>query len=585
MLRADAGRALALVGVALATSAAISAIDVVVLRGLFDAVRQVTLGYQRAVGILALVAFVAGGLLLELLVAHAVSRLGRAVEVRFRAAFLEKLPRLEDRYLRSRPTSDMTARGHAMHVLRDTPALFARIARAALSLLATLAGIVWLYPRGAPLALPLGVVVVAVPYLARRPIVESLMRLRTHAASLERFYLDALLGAVPVRVHGAERAVRREHEALLVAWARTGRQVNAQTAAVQAVQGIASTAVAVALVGGYVASGGPVAALLLLTFWSLRLPVAAQELVAALVGWRNVRNVAVRLFAPLAAAEVDLPGAPIEEAAPGAASIDLLDVSVQAGGHTLLSGVSLSIPAGAHVAIVGASGAGKSSLLSLLLGWLRASRGEVLVDGRPLDGGALARLRRATAWVDPAVQLWNRTLLENVAFGHADDPLARLPAAMSRAELTDVLEGLPDGLQAPIGEGGARLSGGQGQRVRLARALMRGDARLVLLDEPFRGLERERRRALLARAREQWRRATLVFVSHDVMDTLDFDRVIVVEGGKVVEDGAPRRLTEDAGSRYRALVEADARARDDVWSKGRWRRATMDRGRLSEEAA
>ncbi len=590
MLRADAGRALALVGVALAASAAIAVIDVVVLRGLFDAVKSITVEYQRALGLLALVAFAAGGLLLELFVAHAVSRLGRALEVRFRAAFLEKLPRLEDRYLRSRPTSDMTARGHAMHLMREAPALFSRIARAALSFAATLLGVLWLYPGGAWLSLVAAAVALVAPYVARRPLVESLMRLRTHAASLERFYLDALLGVVPIRVHGAERAVRREHEALLVEWARTGRLVHAQSTAMQAVQGLASTAVAVAIVGGYVASGGPAAALLLLVFWSLRLPVAAQELVAALLGWRNVRNASVRLFAPLAAPEMDLPRAPAtcEDGAPGAAcatSIDLRGVSVQAGGHTLLSEVSLRLAAGSHVAIVGTSGAGKSSLLSLLLGWLRASRGEVLVDGRPFDDAAVGRLRCATAWVDPAIQLWNRTLLENITFGHAGDALARVPLAMGQADLTGVLESLPDGLQAAIGEGGARLSGGQGQRVRLARALMKGDARLVLLDEPFRGLERERRRALLARAREHWARATLVFVSHDVMDTLGFDRVLVIEGGRVVEDGAPRALMEDPRSRYRALAEADARARDEVWSKGRFRSATMESGRLIEGAA
>ncbi|XXX80819.1 ATP-binding cassette domain-containing protein [Sorangium sp. So ce134] len=589
MLRADAGRALALVGVALAASAAIAAIDVVVLRGLFDAVKNVTVEYQRALGLLALVAFAAGGLLLELFAAHAVSRLGRALEVRFRAAFLEKLPRLEDRYLRSRPTSDMTARGHAMHLMREAPALFSRIARAALSFAATLVGVLWLYPGGAWLSLAAAAIALAAPYLARRPLVESLMRLRTHAASLERFYLDALLGAVPIRVHGAERAVRREHEALLVEWARTGRLVHAQSTAMQAVQGLASTAVAVAIVGGYVLSGGAPAALLLLVFWSLRLPVVAQELVAALVGWKNVRNASVRLFAPLAAPEMDLPRAPVAgdagDAAPGGASIDLRGVSVQAGGHTLLTEVSLSLAAGSHVAIVGTSGAGKSSLLSLLLGWLRASRGEVLVDGQPFDDAAVARLRRATAWVDPAIQLWNRTLLENITFGHAGDALARVPLAMGQADLTGVLERLPDGLQAAIGEGGARLSGGQGQRVRLARALMKGDARLVLLDEPFRGLERERRRALLARARERWARATLVFVSHDVMDTLGFDRVLVVEGGRVVEDGAPRALMDDPRSRYRALAEADARARDEVWSKGRFRSATMESGRLIEGAA
>src|SRR5207247_204276 len=157
------------------------------------------------------------------------------------------------------------------------------------------------------------------------------------------------------------------------------------------------------------------------------------------------------------------------------------------------------VPAGSHVAIVGPSGAGKSSLVGLLLGWHKPSVGRVVVDGEPLGGARLARLRRETAWVDPAIQLWNRSLLDNL-------------------------------------RSGARDQGGEGQRVRFGRALVRGDARLVILDEPFRGLDRTKRRELLSKARELWRGATLLCVTHDVAETLGFERVLVVEGGRVVED-------------------------------------------------
>src|SRR5439155_19621964 len=127
--------------------------------------------------------------------------------------------------------------------------------------------------------------------------------------------------------------------------------------------------------------------------------------------------------------------------------------------------------------------------------------------------------------------------------------------AIEAADLHGVLERLPDGLQTPLGEGGALVSGGEGQRVRFGRALLRPGVRLAILDEPFRGLDREKRRTLLARARDAWRGATLLCITHDVGETLGFERVVVVEGGRVVEDAAPAELAARAGSRYRALLD------------------------------
>ncbi len=95
------------------------------------------------------------------------------------------------------------------------------------------------------------------------------------------------------------------------------------------------------------------------------------------------------------------------------------------------------------------------------------------------------------------------------------------------AELQRVIERLPNGLETPLGEGGGLVSGGEGQRVRLARALLRSNVRLAILDEPFRGLDSEQRHALLARAREVWRDATLIFISHDIREAMEFDRVLV----------------------------------------------------------
>ena len=189
---------------------------------------------------------------------------------------------------------------------------------------------------------------------------------------------------------------------------------------------------------------------------------------------------------------------------------------------------------------------------------------------------------RDTAWVDPTVQLWNRALLDNLRYGLPTAASPPLDQVIEAADLRDLLEKLPDGLQTPLGEGGTLVSGGEGQRVRLGRGLLRPGVRLVILDEPFRGLDRERRRELLARARRWWRAATLLCITHDVGETQGFERVLVVEGGQIVEDGVPTDLAARRSSRYRALLEAEQEVRERLWSSGVWRRLRLEGGRLLE---
>ena len=236
------------------------------------------------------------------------------------------------------------------------------------------------------------------------------------------------------------------------------------------------------------------------------------------------------------------------------------------------------------MAIVGPSGAGKSSLVGLLLGWHRPAAGELRVDGHRLDQTALDRLRRQTAWVDPAVQLWNRPLLDNLLYGAEPGATRSLSAVLDGALLRRLLESLPQGWQTPLGESGALVSGGEGQRVRLARSLLRRDARLVILDEPFRGLDRETRRRLLAAARDWWRGATLLCITHDVEHTADFDRVVVLEGGRLVEEGAPGQLARSSGSRYSALLAAEREARRGFREAVDWRHLSIANGGLVEVA-
>jgi ATP-binding cassette subfamily B protein len=339
------------------------------------------------------------------------------------------------------------------------------------------------------------------------------------------------------------------------------------------------------LLFAHLGRSGEAGTVLLLIYWALNLPVLGQEI--ALVAWQYpaYRNMTLRLLEPLGALEEQAAQGETRErltpAAPeAAAAIRMENVSVRAAGHTILEDINVEVPAGSHVAIVGPSGAGKSSLVGLLLGWWRPASGSVLVDGESL-AGRLEEVRNATAWVDPAVHLWNRSFFENLRYGAGNGNARPMMQVIEAAELRRVLERLPEGFETHLGEGGGLVSGGEGQRVRLGRALLRGGTRLAILDEPFRGLDREQRRELLQRVRRLWRDVTLLCITHDVSETRAFDRVLVIEGGKIVEDGHPEALAEKSVSRYRALLDAERAVQLSGWSRGAWRRLRLDNGNIS----
>lgn len=585
MLWEDSRVAVLVLGGLLVLAMGTSVLDALLMRGISDLVGKMNLVAHRVIAIAAVALFLVLALLFDLAQSHLIQRLARGLETRLRVAFLEKLPRLEDRYFRSRPISDMASRAHLLQTLRGIPRFAVDLVSSVLRLLTTTGVLIWLEPRLWKLAVALLLVCLAVPFASYRLLDEAMARTRILGATLFRFYLDALLGVVPVRVHGAERAVRREHEGILTEWMRASLSVETRALTIRAFERLIGTAVAAAIVVVFVSTGGDLRALLLVALFAQRLPGEAEALVGVVRRYPLLKHDALRLFEPLASSETGAVSLP-KKRARASTGVDILfqDVTAVAGGRPLVSNVKLQIPRGQHVAVVGPSGAGKSSLVSILLGWLFVTEGRVLVDGRPLDAQRLAQLREETAWIDPGIQLWNATLLENLLYGHGDAALPNLEDALSGADLLDVLERLPDGLQSSLGEGGAKVSGGQGQRVRFGRGLLKRDARLVILDEPFRGLERDKRRELLRRAREVWAHATILFVSHDVGDTIEMDRVLVVEDGEIVEDGAPADLLA-AETSYANLVDGDQRALAEVWGRAEWKRMRVVDGQLVRSPA
>jgi ABC-type bacteriocin/lantibiotic exporter with double-glycine peptidase domain len=545
-------------------------------RGLLDLGRELGLGGQRLGAIAAIAGLLALMLCLEWPAAGASWRLGRHLETRLRRTFLERIPRLGDRYFSSRLNSDMAERGHAIHRIRNLPELGSQFVRASLEMALTTAAIAWLDPAGAWMAVSAAAISLALPLLLQPIIVERDLRVRNHAGGLSRFYLDALLGLVPIRAHGAEMAVRREHGRLLTQWASASYRLQSSVVATEAISLTLSYSLAIALIWSYLDRQAESGSVLLLVYWVLALPAQAQEIALAAWQYPSQRNTALRLLEPLSA-KLEEPSVPATvHAAEGGAALSLRNVTVRAGGHQILQNLSVEIQPGSQVAIVGASGAGKSSFAGLFLGWHRAASGEILVDGQPLH---LESLRAQTAWVDPSVQLWNRSLLDNLLYGNGP-AAANISSVVAEADLTSVLESLPHGLESPLGESGALVSGGEGQRVRLGRAWLRPDARLVILDEPFRGLGLDQRKRLLERARAHWKQATILCITHDIRQTLTFERVLVIDGGRLVEDGDPSVLALRDGSRYGDLLQAEQAVKEEFWSGSEWRRIRMDAGSL-----
>lgn len=587
ILGAAGRRSLPWLAVSFLLAAAGGVIEALLFRGLLDLGDRLTLLEQRAVAAGGILLFLVALLALDLANLAAALRAGRRVEVGLRLRLLDRLPRLGDRYLQSRLRSDMAERCHSVWKLRLSAELAAGFLRSGFALVITAGGIAWLDPPSAPIAFASALLTIALPFAAQAPLTERDLRLRTHAGALARFYLDALLGLVPLRNHVAEGPMRREHESLLREWVRAGLRLERGALALDLVSSGVGYGFAAWLVFRHLNLDSGVAEILLLAYWALNIPMRGQEL--AILGRQlpMVRTATIRLIEPLWApsedelspSEAGPVGRPPAQDERGVA-LRFEGVQVVAGGHRILDQIDLAIEPGAHLAIVGRSGTGKSTLVGLLLGWHRPTAGRVMVDGESLDGHRLDRLRGETAWVDPAVRLWNRPLLDNVRYG-ARGESASLAAVLDAALLRELLEALPRGWQTPLGEGGALVSGGEGQRVRLARALARGPVRLVVLDEAFRGLDRGTRQSLLAAVRAWWPGATLIAISHDVADTASFDRVVVVERGRIVEQGEPEVLRGVSDSHYSRLL-AEERAVRLRFAAASWRNLRLDGGRLEE---
>lgn len=228
------------------------------------------------------------------------------------------------------------------------------------------------------------------------------------------------------------------------------------------------------------------------------------------------------------------------------------------GGVQALDDVSLEVAPGDRVALVGPTGSGKTTLVSLVPRFFDPDRGRVCVDGLDVRGLTLTSLRRQITLVFQEPVLFATSVAENIAYGRRSATLEDVRRAAERAGIHRVIERLPQGFDTRVGERGATLSGGQRQCVAIARAIIR-DAPIVILDEPTTGLDAESAALVLGALERLMEGRTVFRIHHDLAAVADVDRAVVLREGRIVEEGRPAELAARGGP-YRSLLEAGGAA-------------------------
>ena len=221
------------------------------------------------------------------------------------------------------------------------------------------------------------------------------------------------------------------------------------------------------------------------------------------------------------------------------------------GGVQVFDKFSLRIKAGQRVGLVGQSGGGKSSLFTLLQRFYDVQRGSITIDGQDISRVTQQSLREAISVVPQDISLFHRSIMENIRYGRpnaTDDEVLRAAIAAR----CDFIENLPEGMATIVGDRGIKVSGGQRQRIAIARAFLK-DAPILLLDEATAALDSESEEAIREALSRLMRGRTVIAIAHRLATLRNFDRVVMLQGGRIIEDGPPDILVQGKGP-YRELV-------------------------------
>jgi ATP-binding cassette subfamily B protein len=227
--------------------------------------------------------------------------------------------------------------------------------------------------------------------------------------------------------------------------------------------------------------------------------------------------------------------------------IQFRDVSFAYGqgrGHEAVQGINLLIPAGQRVGIVGPSGAGKSTLIQLMQRLHDVESGEILINGQPVRSVTQDSLRAGLAIVPQEISLFHRTIMDNIRFGRPLASDGEVYEAAERASCDGFIRRLPHGYMTIVGERGVKLSGGQRQRIGIARAFLKM-APIIVLDEATSALDTETEMKIQRALLDLPWSCTVVAVAHRLSTVAAFDRVIVMDKGRIVEDGPTKELRRE----------------------------------------
>lgn len=250
---------------------------------------------------------------------------------------------------------------------------------------------------------------------------------------------------------------------------------------------------------------------------------------------------------------------PVKPALTGSISITDIDFTYPHTGIHALTNFSLQIKKGEKVAIVGRTGSGKSTIAQLLLRMYDAQEGLILYDGVPVNQINLNWLRNQITYVPQDVFLFSETVQNNIGFGMENAGLEEVVKAARQACIHDEIEGFSSGYQTMIGERGVTLSGGQKQRIAIARALIKNPS-MVIFDDCLSAVDAKTEKNILNNLNAWWKDKTAIIITHRIFSLLDFDTIIVLDDGRIVEQGTHADLIQQNG--YYAGMYARQQAQD-----------------------
>lgn len=367
-------------------------------------------------------------------------------------------------------------------------------------------------------------------------------------------------GARLVKAYGMEEAeTARTRESILLRLKHMMRVIRARNAASPATEALGGIAIAAAIFfGGLQAMAG-----------TATLGSFASFITALLLAYQPLKalaNLNTSLQEGLAAAQrlydvldtepaiKDRPDAKPLAVAGGMVQFERVSFAYD-DARPVLNDLSLTVAAGSKVALVGASGAGKSTILNLIPRFYDVTGGAVLIDGQDVRAVTLASLRGAIALVSQELTLFDDTVKANIAYGKRDASPAAIVKAAEAAQAHEFITALPEGYDTVVGENGVKLSGGQRQRVAIARAMLR-DAPILLLDEATSALDAEAEAKVQTALRELMRGRTSIVIAHRLSTVLDADLILVIDQGRIVEQGRHADLLASGGAYARLYASS-----------------------------